>query len=138
MRRFKSPLLGGKSIFETKDIQEELKAENGRLKRELEVLKEGVRYANEKLAGSVTKESHKRAVSDLKIELEEAENKMVSWCKSSDEFMNAYHKEHSLVIQLDGEVENLREQLRQAREQSVKYGKENEHLWGLLKIKMEG
>jgi ASC-1-like (ASCH) protein len=123
---------------ETKDIQEDLKAENGRLQRELEVMESGIEYANEQLNNSVTKESHKRAISDLKVELKEAENTMVYWMKESDTHQQAYHKEHSLVIQLDCELENVREQLRQAREESVKYGKENEHLWGLLKIKMEG
>jgi uncharacterized coiled-coil DUF342 family protein len=118
--------------------KEDYKAENGRLKRELEVREKAIKDLDEFLKDSVPKFTHDKEVERLKVELEDAENKMVEWCRSSDEYRGAYHKEHSLVIQLDGEVENLREQLRQAREESVKYGKENEHLWGLLKIKMEG
>jgi chromosome segregation ATPase len=118
--------------------KEDLKAENGRLKRELEVREKAINHLQDKLEDSISKFNHDRAIEKIKGELEDAENTMVHWMKKSDKHEADYHKEHSLVIRLDGEVENLREQLRQAREESVKYGKENEHLWGLLKIKMEG
>jgi hypothetical protein len=114
--------------------KEDLKSENGRLKRELEILESGIEYANEQLNNSVTKESHKRAISDLKIELEEAESTMVHWMKESDKYEQAYHKEHSLVIQLDAELENSRDQYKKVISHNVNLTKENEHLRGLVKI----
>jgi transposase-like protein len=127
-----------KTQSKSKDVQEDLKAENGRLNRELDVLKKGVKQASEQLAGCVTKEFHVKKINDLEIELHNWELVAADRYRNWEKAEALYHKEHSLVIQLDGECENLREQLRQAREESVKYGKENEHLWGLLKIKMEG
>jgi 5-formyltetrahydrofolate cyclo-ligase len=118
--------------------KEDLKAENEKLKRKLSVLEKGVKHANGQLASSIPYEQHKKIVKDLKMDYEEAQDKSLILDHQKKEYVEKYHKEHSLVIQLDGEVENLREQLRQSREESVKYGKENEHLWGLLKIKMEG
>jgi molecular chaperone GrpE (heat shock protein) len=98
--------------------KEDLKAENGRLKRELEVREKAVEDLKEEVA-SLSGENAKNINSVMELEAD-------------------YNQQRSFVINLDAECENLREQLRQAREESVKYGKENEHLWGLLKIKMEG
>jgi transposase len=103
---------------ETKGIQEDLKAENGRLKRELEVREKAIKDLKEEVA-SLSGENAKNINSVMELEAD-------------------YNQQRSFVINLDQELENTREQLRQAREESVKYGKENEHLWGLLKIKMEG
>jgi transcriptional regulator with XRE-family HTH domain len=123
---------------ETKDIQEDLKAENGRLERELVVREKAIEDLEMKMEDSISKEKHNRIIEEgeqrfLELQLDEQKSRL-EWKK----YMEDYFKEHSKVLLLDAERENLREQLRQAREESVKYGKENEHLWGLLKIKMEG
>jgi regulator of replication initiation timing len=114
--------------------KEDLKAENGRLNRELEVARKGIEDLKEQFEGFIEIEAYKR----LQNQCNEAVTKNSHLSRNLQKQFEDYQKEHSLVIQLDGEVENLREQLRQAREENVKYGKENEHLWGLLKIKMEG
>ena len=123
---------------ETKDIQDDLKAENGRLKRELEVREKAIKDLEEKLEDSISSERHNRVIEEgeeryLDLQLKEQKARQ-EWKK----YMEDYFKEHSKVLLLDAELTNKDEQLRQAREESVKYGKENEHLWGLLKIKMEG
>jgi hypothetical protein len=134
IREFKVPSLS-KTLFGTKTIQEDLKAENGRLKRELEVREKAIKD----LKMAIEDEYVPRTDFDAQVRQRESYFNKYLLAKSALEVNeSSYHKEHSLVIQLDGERENLREQLRQAREESVKYGKENEHLWGLLKIKMEG
>jgi transcriptional regulator with XRE-family HTH domain len=107
-----------KTQSETKDIQEDFKAENGRLKRELVVREKAIKDLQEEVA-SLSGENAKNINSVMELEAD-------------------YNQQRSFVINLDQELENAREQLRQARKESVKYGKENEHLWGLLKIKMEG
>jgi chromosome segregation ATPase len=108
----------GKTQSAPKDIQEDLKAENGRLKRELEVREKAIKDLQEEVA-SLSGENAKNINSVMELETD-------------------YNHQRALVINLDAEVENKREQLRQLKEDHVKVGKENEHLWGLLKIKMEG
>jgi transcriptional regulator with XRE-family HTH domain len=123
---------------ETKDIQEDLKAENGRLKRELEVREKAIKDLQDNAKDSVPRSEFLRLHEDHKAKNDEIHSKLTSEMMLNKRVSELYDKEHSLVIQLDAELENVREQLRQAREESVNYGKENEHLWGLLKIKMEG
>jgi uncharacterized coiled-coil DUF342 family protein len=107
-------------------------------KKNEEVMEMAIKELKAKLDDSISKFDHNRAVEKLKLELEEAESIMVNWANKADKHEEAYQKEHSIVVNLDAEVENIREQLRQLKEDYVKVGKENEHLWGLLKIKMEG
>ena len=118
----------------TKDIQEDLKAENGRLKRELEVREKAIKDLEEKLEDSISDERHKQIIEEgeerfLDLQLKEQKARQ-EWKK----YMEDYFKEHSKVLLLDAELTNKDEQLRQAREESVKYGKENEHLRGLVKL----
>jgi predicted transcriptional regulator len=113
-----------KTQSETKDIQEDFKDENERLKRELEVARKGIEDLEMKIEDECVS----------KKEYDKLQEKL----NSEKSYEIAYHNQRSSIIELDQELENKSEQLRQAREESVKYGKENEHLWGLLKIKMEG
>jgi transcriptional regulator with XRE-family HTH domain len=123
-----------KTQSETKGIQEDLKAENGRLKRELGVLKEGLRYANEQLADSVTREHHKKLARDLKYELENVKCEAAFLSEEKKKLEADYQKEHSLVIQLDVELENSRDQYKKVISHNVNLTKENEHLRGLVKL----
>jgi deoxyadenosine/deoxycytidine kinase len=134
MPDFKLPILSN-ALFKTNANQEDLNTENRRLKRELEVREKAIKDLEMKIEDEhVPKKAY-----ESEVQLREKYLDKFQLAKNLLEKSEAdYHKEHSLAIQLDGEVENLREQLRQSREESVKYGKENEHLWGLLKIKMEG
>jgi RNA polymerase sigma factor (sigma-70 family) len=118
--------------------QNEDKKRISSLERELKVREKAIKDLEMKLEDSISKEKHNRIIEEgeqrfLELQLDEQKARL-EWKK----YMEDYFKEHSKVLLLDSECENLREQLRQAREESVKYGKENEHLWGLLKIKMEG
>jgi chromosome segregation ATPase len=117
MPDFKLPTLNN-TLFRTNAIQEDLKADNGRLKRELEVREKAIKDLQEEVA-SLSGENAKNINSVMELEAD-------------------YNHQRALVINLDAEVGNLREHLREVREEYVKVGKENEHLWGLLKIKMEG
>jgi chromosome segregation ATPase len=134
MPDFKLPILSN-SLFKTNANQEDLNTENRRLKRELEVREKAI----EDLKMSIEDEYVPKGRFDL---VSHQYDTLKGICQDQGnqiiEHKESYEKEHSLVINLDAELENAREQLRQAREESVKHGKENEHLWGLLKIKMEG
>jgi chromosome segregation ATPase len=115
----------------------DLKKENERLKRELKVREMAIKDLQEKLKDSVPKFNHDRAIEKLKTKLEEAENTMVFWYGKAGEHENSFNKEHSLVINLDAELENKREELRQAREEVVSQGKELEHLRPLMVLYMK-
>jgi hypothetical protein len=114
--------------------KEDLKAENGRLESRIDVLEKGVKYANEQLAGSVTKDCHKRVVNDLKVELGKVKTELGFLKIEKQGWERDYHTEHSIRINIDAECENLREQLRESRDARVKDGKENELLRGLVKL----
>jgi hypothetical protein len=111
--------------------KEDYKAENGRLKRELKVREKAIKDLEMKIEDEYVP---KKDYEVLKVQLDDRFKQFLMAGNESNKHIELYHKEHSLVIQLDGECENLREQLRQAREESVKYGKENEHLKGLVKL----
>jgi chromosome segregation ATPase len=104
--------------FKTNIAQDKLMTDNRRLQRELEVREKAIKDLQEEVA-SLSGENAKNINSVMELEAD-------------------YNHQRTLVINLDAEVENIREQLRQLKEDYVKVGKENEHLWGLLKIKMEG
>jgi hypothetical protein len=127
-----------KEYVEYKDSFECKEAENRRLKRELEVREKAIKDLEEKLEDSISKERHNRVIDEGEQRFLDLQTKEQKARQEWKKYMEDYFKEHAQVLLLDAELENKNEQLRQAREESVKYGKENEHLWGLLKIKMEG
>lgn len=127
-------MVSSRNVFESRN---DLKKENERLKRELKVREKAIKDLQEKLEVSVSKFNHDRAIEKLKGELKEAEDTMVYWMKKSDKHEADYHKEHSIVINLDQELENKREELRQAREEVVSLGQELEHLRPLMVLYMK-
>jgi hypothetical protein len=71
---------------------------------------------------------------DLKVDYEETEAERLLNFEKYKEEREKYQKEHSVVIHLDAELENVREELRQAQTNIRRYAEENEHLRGLLRI----
>jgi RNA polymerase sigma factor (sigma-70 family) len=112
-------------------------------RRETNTPKEVKQPDQDKLQGFVNtlkreKEVMEKAIKDLQEEVASLSGENAKNINSVMELEADYNHQRALVINLDAEVENLREHLREVREEYVKVGKENEHLWGLLKIKMEG
>jgi chromosome segregation ATPase len=116
IREFKVPSLS-KTLFGTNTIQEDLKAENGRLKRELEVREMAIKDLQEQ------NEDKQALIEKGKYLLEKEERN----------YLNTLSK----LTHLDAELENKREQLRQAREEVVSLGKELEHLRPLMVLYMK-
>jgi hypothetical protein len=115
--------------------KEDLKAENGRLKRELEVREKAIKDLEMKIEDEYVP---KKDYEVLKVQSDDRFKRFLMAGNESSKHIELYHKEHSLVIQLDAELENSRDQYRKVISHNVNLTKENEHLWGLLKIKMEG
>jgi ASC-1-like (ASCH) protein len=97
-----------------------------------------IKQLEEKIAHLQATTVSRDKYNSMKIDFEDAECERVRNFEEYRKMEEAYHKEHSIVINLDAELENVREMLRDVRRDYVKAAKENEHLWGLLKIKMEG
>jgi hypothetical protein len=108
------------------------------LKRQLNVREEAINQQHEKIEHLKATTVSRDKYNNMKIDFEEAELERIKNFEEYKKMEEAYHKEHSIVISLDAELENVREMLRDVRKDYVKAAKENEHLWGLLKIKMEG
>jgi chromosome segregation ATPase len=100
--------------------KEDYKAENGRLKRELEVARKGIEDLEMKIEDECVS----------KKEYDKLKEKM----NNQKSYEEAYNNQLSRMIHLDSELENKREQLRQLKEDYVKVGKENEHFRGLMKL----
>jgi predicted transcriptional regulator len=116
--------------------QNELQSVVEALKRQLDVREKAIEQQKENLenlkVASVPRYKHNELENDYKeSELERIKN--FEEFKKVDE---AYQQQRSIIINLDAELENVREQLRQAREEAVKAGQENEHLKGLVKLWM--
>ncbi|MBW3114210.1 hypothetical protein KYJ26_20290 [Bacillus sp. MCCB 382] len=116
--------------------QNELQSVVETLKRQLDVREKAINQQFEKIehlkATTVPREKYK----NMKIDFEEAELERIKNFEEYKKMENAYQKEHAIVINLDAELENVREQLRQARVEAVRAGQENEHLKGLVKLWM--
>jgi predicted RNA-binding protein len=117
--------------------KEDYKADNGRLESRIDVLEKGVKYANEQLADSVTKDCHKRVVNDLKYELGKVKTELGFLKIEKQGWERDYHTEHSVRINIDAECENLREQLRESRNNEVSLLQELEHLRPLMVLYMK-
>jgi chromosome segregation ATPase len=96
-----------------------------------------IKQLEEKIAHLQATTVSRDKYNNMKIELEDAENTMVYWMKKSDKHEGDYNKEHSIVINLDAECENLQEQLRQSRNNEVRLGQELEHLRPLMVLYMK-
>jgi hypothetical protein len=71
---------------------------------------------------------------DLKVDLDESEVERVKNFQEYKKMEEAYHKEHSALIQLDHELENVREQLKKAEENIERYLEENKAFRSLVKL----
>jgi hypothetical protein len=100
--------------------KEDLKAENGRLKRELKV--------------------REKAIEDLELKIEDEYvskkeyNKLQEKLNRQKSYEMACHNQHSSIIQLDAELENIRDKYNKVLNHNVNLVKENEHLRGLVKL----
>jgi hypothetical protein len=111
--------------------KEDLKAENGRLKREKKVMEMAIKDLEMKIEDEyVVKKAY-----ESERELRKSYYTKYFSAKYELEKREAdYQKEHSLVIQLDVELENSRDQYRKVISHNVNLTKENEHLRGLVKM----
>jgi hypothetical protein len=114
--------------------KEDIKSENGRLKRELEVREKAIKQKEEEIELLKIEMISKKKYKNLQVEYEEVKNDARLLIQEKREYMEKYHKEHSLVIQLDCELENNRDQYRKVLSHNVNLTKENEHLRGLVGI----
>jgi chromosome segregation ATPase len=103
-------------------------------KKNEEVMEKAIKDLQNKLNHSVSEEEHLKVKGNLEQALDNLESAVGKYKYENERLQGKYNKEHSLVINLDQELENVREQLRQAREESVKHGKENDLLRGLVKL----
>ena len=113
------------------------KKENERLKRELDVREKAIEQIIEENEHLRATRVPRKNYSDLQVEHDQwklvAAQRYRDWEKSEER----YHKEHAIVINLDAELENKREELRQAREEVVSMGQELEHLRPLMVLYMK-
>jgi transposase-like protein len=83
---------------------------------------------------SVSRSEFLKLHEDHKVKFDDLSKKYGILRKSHTVFEESYHNERSLVIKLDGELENVREQLRKAEGLNEVYKQENEHLRGLIRV----
>jgi transcriptional regulator with XRE-family HTH domain len=106
------------------------------LKREKEVMEKAIKQSEEKYENLKLTTVPRCKYNNLEIDYKEADFERIKNFEEYKKMEEAYHKEHSIRINLDAELENIREQLRQSREEIVMLGQENEHLKGLVKLWM--
>jgi hypothetical protein len=117
-------------------VKNELQDVVNTLKRQLVVRDKAIEQQKEEIEHYKTTTVSKEKHSDVYNELRDKDIERVKNFEDLKKMEEAYQKEHALVINLDAELENVREQLRQAREEVVRTGQENEHLKGLVKLWM--
>lgn len=93
-----------------------------------------IKQLEEKIAHLETTTVSRDKYNSMKIDFEEAECERIRNFEEYRKMEEAYQKEHSIVISLDAELENVREMLRDVREDCVTAMKENEHFRGLMKL----
>jgi hypothetical protein len=104
------------------------------LKRELEVREKAIKDLEEKVEALEVTRVPIVKYQELEAKLEESEANRYKNIDAYQQYEAKYQKEHSIVISLDAELENTREQLRKAEGLNEVYKQENEHLRGLIRI----
>jgi RNA polymerase sigma factor (sigma-70 family) len=118
-------------------VKNELQDVVNTLKRQLEVRDKAIKQQKEEIEHYKTTTVSKEKHSDVYNELRDKDIERVKNFEDLKKMEEAYQKEHAIVINLDAELENVREQLRQAREEVVILGKELEHLRPLMVLYMK-
>jgi transposase-like protein len=142
-KRHLKPVIDGSKPKETntpKEVKQPLQDGSqsfvNTLKREKEVMQKGLDQYKEEIENLKITTVPRSKYNDLETDYKEADLERIKNFEEYKKMEEAYHKEHSIRINLDQELENVREQLRQLREEIVKLGQENEHLKGLVKLWM--
>jgi transposase-like protein len=142
-KRHLKPVIDGSKPKETntpkepkQPVKNELQDVVNTLKRQLEVRDKAIEQQKEEIEHYKTTTVPKGKHFDVYNELRDKDIERVKNFEDLKKMEEVYHKEHSIRINLDQELENVREQLRQLREEIVKLGQENEHLKGLVKLWM--
>jgi hypothetical protein len=117
-------------------VKNELQDVVNTLKRQIEVRDKAIEQQKEEIEHYKTTTVPKEKHFDVYNELRDKDLERVKNFEDLKKMEEAYQKEHAIVINLDAELENVREQLRQAREEVIRAGQENEHLKGLVKLWM--
>jgi hypothetical protein len=119
---------------EKEQPQEDYRSVIDSLKRELEVREKAIKDLEEKVEALEVTRVPIVKYQELEAKLEESEANRYKNIDAYQQYEAKYQKEHSIVISLDAELENTREQLRKAEGLNEVYKQENEHLRGLIRI----
>lgn len=93
-----------------------------------------IKQLEEKIAHLEATTVSRDKYNSMKIDFEEAEIERIRNFEEYKKMQNKYLSTFSQLTHIDCELENKREELRQAREEVVSLGKEVELLRGLVKI----
>jgi hypothetical protein len=99
-------------------------------KKNEEVMEKAIKDLELKLENSVALDKYKKTHEDMEYYKDELKISVLSRKKSEEKYQN----EHSLVIHLDQELENVREQLKKSEENNKRYLEENKAFRSLVKL----
>ncbi|MEW5567350.1 hypothetical protein [Rossellomorea marisflavi] len=123
------------TLTQTKESpQNELESVVKSQKRELEVREKAIEDLKAKLEGSITKEELDKLRNGWDEELAKEQEKTLHEKVKRAEAEREYQRTQTLLINVDAELENTRDQLYQTREEVVKNGQELELLRGLVRV----
>jgi transcriptional regulator with XRE-family HTH domain len=104
------------------------------LKREKEVMEKAIDQSNEEYENLKLTTVSRSKYNDLEVDYKEADLERIKNFEEYKKMEEAYHKEHSIRINLDQELENVGEQLRKAEENIEQYLEENKAFRALVKL----
>jgi hypothetical protein len=118
---------------EKEQPQEDYRSVIDSLKRELEVREKAIKDLEEKNTYLQENTVSREKYSDLEVEFQEIDAERLLNFEKYKEQEAKYQNEHALVINLDQELENIREQLRKANTLVERYKQVNESLEGMVR-----
>jgi hypothetical protein len=118
---------------EKEQPQEDYRSVIDSLKRELEVREKAIKDLEEKNTYLQENTVSREKYSDLEVEFQEIDAERLLNFEKYKEQEAKYQNEHALVINLDQELENIREQLRKENTLVERYKQVNESLEGMVR-----
>lgn len=117
--------------------QNELQSVVNSLKRQMEVKEMAIKQQKEEIEHLKATTVSRDKFSNMKIDFEESEHERIKNFEEYKKMENQYMATLSKLTLIDAELENKREELRQAREEVVSLGQELEHLRPLMVLYMK-
>jgi hypothetical protein len=140
-KRHLKPVIDGSKPKETntpKEVKQPLQDGSqsfvNTLKREKEVMQKSLDQYKEEIENLKITTVSRSKYNDLEIDYKEADLERIKNFEEYKKMEEAYHKEHAIRINLDAELENVREQLRKAEENIEQYLEENKAFRALVKL----